>query len=401
MSSSPWADLLPELCGLVVDRLDAMSVLSFPAVCAPWSAACKETPRLRSGFPTMLTSALDAETDGCTVCDYEDGVFALHDVSTAKSFRAEAEGLKDRCWVGGKDDWLVTTDAACAVELLNPVTAARSRLPSFATIPGVEVNGEFDVLVEGEPYPRSLQRVALCRTPAHREGYLAVAMFAPNLLAFTRFGDESWTVLRNPAAEEARIIRYADTIVHEEKVVAVTKTGGVYAWGMDGNATEPTVLLQEPDDVSDSRQHKFNLAVSSGGRILLVHMYGEINWDKCRQLRRKIYDGQQWGNFNVIDVVLDELHDANNGTTRRRVSGIGSDRALFLGASYPFYIAVPRSTKELKGNCLYVADTATSDAAVIDLEKLGDGSFGRLVYSRESDAFQMPVWFRPTAHLAG
>jgi hypothetical protein len=220
----------------------------------------------------------------------------------------------------------------------------------------------------------------------------------PNLLAFTRFGDESWTALRNPAAEQAGIIRYADTIVHEEKVVAVSKTGGVYAWGMDGKTTEPTVLLQEPDDGrSDPRQHKFHLAESSGGRILLVHMYGEINWDKCRQLRRKIYDGQQWGKFSVINV---ELDDANNGT-RRRVSGIGSDRALFLGASYPFYIAVPRSSKELKGNCIYVADMASSDAAVIDLEKLGDGSSGRLVYSRESDAFQMPIWFRPTAHLAG
>ncbi|CAN6229847.1 unnamed protein product [Urochloa humidicola] len=112
----PWADLPADLCGLVVDRLDAFSALRFPAVCKSWAAAFQGTPgRLRSGAPTLLTSVSVLGGDKAAT-------FALHDMSSRKSFHAGADALKNRWWVGGKDDWLVTTDSKCNAELLNPAS---------------------------------------------------------------------------------------------------------------------------------------------------------------------------------------------------------------------------------------------------------------------------------------
>ncbi|KAF8660255.1 hypothetical protein HU200_057821 [Digitaria exilis] len=131
----PWADLPAELCNLVVDRLDAFSALRFPAVCRSWAAACQVGPRrLRPGAPTLLTPIL-MDGNGMAAA----AAFALYDVSTGRSFHASVSGrggLKNRRWVGAKDDWLVTTDATCSLELLNPATGDLVRLPSFATIPG-------------------------------------------------------------------------------------------------------------------------------------------------------------------------------------------------------------------------------------------------------------------------
>ncbi|RLM65286.1 hypothetical protein C2845_PM16G22270 [Panicum miliaceum] len=87
--------------------------------------------RLRSGAPTVLTSAPDGD---------KAATFALNDVSSGKSFHAEAEGLRNRWWVGAKDGWLVTMDAGFDVELLNPATGDGVRLPSFTTIPRATID---------------------------------------------------------------------------------------------------------------------------------------------------------------------------------------------------------------------------------------------------------------------
>ncbi|XP_039818793.1 uncharacterized protein LOC120681360 [Panicum virgatum] len=219
-AAAPWADLLPELCGHVVDRLDAFSALRFPAVCKSWAAACEGAPRrLRSGAPTLLTSAPDGDRAA---------TFALNDVSSGKSFHAEAEGLENRWWIGAKDDWLVTMDAGFDIELLNPATGDGVRLPSFTTIPRATI--EDDVLCVAPRSVYRFQQVALCRTPAHRDGYLAIAMF-DCLLAFTAAGDDCWTTLRN---HREGFLTYGDTIAHEGKILAVSLSGHVYSWDIVG-----------------------------------------------------------------------------------------------------------------------------------------------------------------------
>lgn len=71
----------------------------------------------------LLTSGLHPER---TAEDYETepGAFGLHDIATDRSYYSEAKGLKNRAWLGDKDNWLVTTDLRCNVELLNVITGA-------------------------------------------------------------------------------------------------------------------------------------------------------------------------------------------------------------------------------------------------------------------------------------
>ncbi|KAF8660253.1 hypothetical protein HU200_057819 [Digitaria exilis] len=398
----PWADLLPEVCDLVLDRLDAVSVVRFPAACSAWAAASK-TPRLRSSTPALITSPVDPEGYDIEY-NVEEGTFGLHDVTTGKSFQGEAPGLKNRTWVGGKDDWLVTTDMRCGVELLNLVTGERVPLPSFTTIPGLRVQEFSDVRVAFNHQDQHLQQVTLCQTPAHPKGVLAVALFSFDLIAFTAAGDEGWMPLKNPAV--MRYQSYADAIVFNGKVLAVTTYGDICSWDMDDTEAEPT-MLQGPEEVFIDPDfiRVFYLAVSSNGEQLqVVCLYGYSDNKDTRTMRIVIKD--QLCCFSASRVSLHELDAA--ASTWRRVRDLGGDRALFVGGNHPFYIAVPPGggSKDLQADWVYVANLDGYDAAAFNL-KLADGEWGyysnypairRLDYPAMGSSQQMPMWFRPTAH---
>ncbi|CAN6250440.1 unnamed protein product [Urochloa humidicola] len=412
---APWADLLPEVCDQVLDHLDAVSIIRFPAACTAWATASKQSapPRLRSGAPTLLTSGLDP--DGYDVeYDLEAGGFGLHDVATGKSFYGEAQRLKNRTWVGGKDDWLVTTDMKCGVELLNPVTGDTVPLPSFTTIPGLQQVAhytELHVAVNSQMY--HLQKVTLCQTPAHPNGYLAVALFSSGSLALAAFtaaaGDgKRWTPLKNP--EEVHYLRYTDVTVHNGKVLAVADSGNIYSWDMDDgadHAAEPTVLPgPEVGHVSHDLMRGFFL-VAGGGQLQVVCVYGHGAVKDHKRVSRRVVLKDQWC-FCPRRASLHELVDAAGDGTWRRVRDLGGDRALFVGDNYPFYATVPPaaaggSNKDLQADCFYVADVIGCDAAAFDL-KLGDDCIydfdRRLIYPAMTDSLQMPMWFRPTAYLA-
>jgi hypothetical protein len=408
--AAPWADLLPELCGLVVDRLDdPISVLRFPPACAGWAAACKESPRrLRSGAPTLLTSGLDP--DGVeTEHDVDAGAFGLHDVSAAaaagRSFLGEAAGLKGRTWIGGKGDWLVTTDYGCNLELLNPVTGDRVPLPCFDTTRGVQlgVPGYLHVVSAADRWHRIL-KVTLCQTPAHPRGYLAVALFSGGLLASTAAGDKCWTALKNPAGSSRLDLSYMDAIVLAgTKLFAVNEFGRVYSWDMTsrGRTTEPARVVEGPEiEISRHYGRGFYLATSShGGQLLLISVYGDAsnNLKDNRTSSRLVFD-DRWS-FCEHGMSLHELDAAAAGGAWRHVTDLGGDRALFLGANCPFYIAVPPGSEKLKANCVYLADTPSGyDVGVFDLSKAEDGGVERLSYSLMADPLQMPMWFRPSTH---
>ncbi|KAK8456552.1 hypothetical protein SEVIR_3G036400v4 [Setaria viridis] len=404
-AAAPWADLLPELCGLVVDRLDdPISVLRFPAACAGWAAACKENPRrLRSGAPTLLVSGLDPEGVE-TEHDVDAGAFGLHDVSAAgggRSFLAEAAGLKGRTWIGGKGDWLVTTDYGCNVELFNPITGDRVPLPSFETTRGSELGVPGYLHVSAEDRWHRILKVTLCQTPAHPGGYLAVALFSGGLLASTAAGDKCWTALKNHAASSRLDLSYMDAIVLEGKLFSVNEFGRVYSWDMmNGGTTEPAAVVQGPEiELNRHYGRGFYLATSSHGQLLLICIHGDTDSLKDNRTCSRLVFDDRWS-FYEHGMSLHEL-DAAGGGAWRRVTDLGGDRALFLGANCPFYITVPPGSEKLKANCVYLADTPSGyDAGVFDLNKgeEEDGYVERLAYSLMADPLQMPMWFRPTTH---
>lgn len=91
--TSPWANLLPDFCNLILNRADVISLFRFHAVCRDWDAAANNTehPRFPSGAPMLLTSSLNPE--GYDVeYNLEAGAFGLHDVATGKSYYAN-QGL--------------------------------------------------------------------------------------------------------------------------------------------------------------------------------------------------------------------------------------------------------------------------------------------------------------------
>jgi hypothetical protein len=48
-----------------------------------------------------------------------DGSFGMHDVLEGTSFLVHSNCLKNKVWVGGKDDWLVISDNKWSLELVN------------------------------------------------------------------------------------------------------------------------------------------------------------------------------------------------------------------------------------------------------------------------------------------
>nr|CAB3488501.1 unnamed protein product [Digitaria exilis] len=399
----PWADLLPELCGLVVDHLDPISALRFPAVCTGWAATCKENnPLLRSGAPMLLTSGLDTE-GVVTEHDVDAGAFGLHDVSATtgsgrSSFLGEAEGLKGRTWIGGKDDWLVTADYNL---LLNLVTGDRVPLPPFdaANQQGVkllDVPGYLHVTSEVHHWHKIL-KVTLCQTPAHLGGYVAVALFSDGLLASTAVGDKCWTVLKNPATASRLDLSYMDAIVIKGKLFAVNESGRVYSWDMSSKTMEPA-MVQGPEVETTRHYGGFYLATSTRRQLLLVYVYGDTELFRDSRVHSRLVFNERWS-FDELGMSLHEL-DAGGSGAWRRVTDLGDDRALFLGANHPFYITVPPGSEDLKANCVYVADTPSGyDAGVFDLNKgEEDGFVERQTYSFMAEPLQMPIWFRPTTH---
>ncbi|CAO2036788.1 unnamed protein product [Urochloa humidicola] len=301
----------------------------------------------------------------------------------------------------------------CGVELLNPVTGDTVPLPSFTTIPGLQQVAyytELHVAVNSQIY--HLQKVTLCQTPAHPNGYQAVALFSSGslaLVAFTAAAGEGnrWTLLKNP--EGVHYLRYTDVTVHNGKVLAVadsgiTGTGNIYSWDMDDgtdHAADPTVL-PGPDvgHVSHDLMRWFFL-IAGGGRLQVVCVYGH-DAVKDKRVDRRVVFKDQW----CFCPRRASLHELDAAGMWRRVRDLGGDRALFVGDNNPFYAAVPPvggggSNKDLQADCVYVADVIGSDAAAFDL-KLGDDCIydfdRRLIYPAMGDSLQMPMWFRPTSY---
>ena len=146
------------------------------------------------GTPTLLTSRPDQ--DGTQVEEnLSGGMYGLHDVCAGKSFCCVNRQLRNRFCIGGKDDWLVTTDRVCDLKLLNPISGETISLPPFEIANHVHVNRHHHLEVVYEPFSRTLQRVVLCETPSSRDGHFTIDLFSDGLLLFTSKILGVWKVL--------------------------------------------------------------------------------------------------------------------------------------------------------------------------------------------------------------
>jgi hypothetical protein len=171
-----------------------------------------------------------------------DGSFGMHDVLEGTSFLVHSNCLKNKVWVGGKDDWLVISDNKWSLELVNLVTGQTVPLPLF------DLHHKF----EHDEYTKhevvcgytvgSLLRVVLCQTPSVEGGHLAIALFDCEVLAYTSRSSPTWTFLAYQSPHNYFTYLYMDAIIHKGRVVAVDTEGFVFSWHMGDQGDNPVII---------------------------------------------------------------------------------------------------------------------------------------------------------------
>ncbi|CAL4886802.1 unnamed protein product [Urochloa decumbens] len=396
-----WCELQADLCGNIIDRMDALDVLNFEATCRSWSFVCShhlQSTLLKSGAPTLLTSRPDL--DGTRVEEtLGEGAFGLHDISQGSSFCVYNESLKHGSWVGGKDDWVVITDNRCSMNLVNPITGYKIPLPSLSTIDGLQINGYEDLELDSLVCSRTLRRVALCNTPSSSTGYFALVLFDDGMLAYTSKGDNNWKLFKHPRAYQMchhydpQI--YMDALLYKGSVVAVDDGGYMFSWDITSPEKDPLGMPSpENDRIEGCTGCVFYLAKSPADELLLIGVQGHCH--RAPSSGRVLVSEHDV--FKHIDGVTLHKFDYTHGTWERSHT-IGLGQSLFLGLNYPFY----GSWSGIKRNSLYVADMGGKDVLTFELKDEGEAIIERHDFPREEavrlldgHSMRTPMWFRPT-----
>ncbi|KAL6888152.1 hypothetical protein ACP4OV_009178 [Aristida adscensionis] len=391
-----WIDLLPEIYDMILERLDAFETRRFPWVCRSWAHMYAQKRPLKSGTPTLLTS--------CGWDAYEDvreGFFFIHNILSMETYCVQAHGLRDKNWIGGKDEWLVTFDDFDNnnLELLNPITGACRTLPSFTTISD-----------DKEAHVRwySLEQVQLCRTPDEARDYFVIAIIYGDMLAYTRANSNRWFMLENPAGEKH--ITYGDAILHRGHIIAISLwSGDLWSWDLVEEGMNPSLLLRGTINVGHYRD-EFILAPSMqhDDSVLIINLYGERNLENSRSWRsRKIPCPFPRTTLDVHGAIIRELDI--KAKTVKDIHDIG-DRSSFLGRNHPFYVSLRMPTGDLKANHVYVADLVEDDAVSIELKQdippenvsielkqdIPPENVSLINYPGSLNVNQTRMWFRPS-----
>ena len=363
-----WINLPLDVCHRILDLLDAFGILNFPLVCRPWANVYAENRRLQPGAPTLLSSPSD---NGWEIPDdCERGLFFIHNILSREPFLVEVDGMRYGSWIGGKEEWLVTTTMRdSCVRLLNPITGRCIPLPDY-------------LLSQS-----SSDHVQLCRTPTEAGGYFAIAITFREL-SYTMAGCDHWITLEKPIGYW---LDYSDAILHRGKIIAICRNGDLWSWDLDRGGRNPKLHMSSSINTEGWRQFELFLAPSLKGNILIVSPYGEDI--PIRLGPRGPYHSNHW-NFFMYGAVL---HEADIDAQRiEEVRDIG-DRALFIGSNYPFYVPVSVPSGDLKKNHVYFANVSDYDVVAINLS-LEDvpGNISLIDYSGPRNPYQRPMWFRPT-----
>ncbi|CAO2162310.1 unnamed protein product [Urochloa humidicola] len=393
----PWADLPVEMVDAVVQHLDYFSTTRLAAVCTSWAAAVSANTALPLlGAPCLLMTSEEEEDDDYAARpddDYEDWTYRLVDPTRGEgvSFPATPiRGMRERWWVGGKDDWLAAVDEHGGARLLNPYTGRQIDLPRRA----------------GAGAGRAFDRIIVCATPSDGGGYLVIGMVVgQNLLEIARGGDGSWTPLRNPGGRYRA--DYKDAVVHKGKVFAVDGSGSVYAWNITKGSAGggPAVLPPPRVDVGELevQPESWKLAESADGhRLLLVCTYGVM----VKHHRFSILNVNV---FSYLEFVARGVRLYERRVERwSPVTSLGN-HSLFLGASYPFMARAVNQEGSSdpewqlgRTNCVCFAKgqpfETDYDVEVFDVGaevKCGNGYKFLWSDSRHRYNYQEPIWFRP------
>lgn len=379
-----WSKLPTNMTMKIMQLTGPIGMLSLGATCMSFRHDMKEGRKdmfVQPGMPTIIASSYGEggwgreEHTGL-------GVFSLHDLGKNLSFECQSDLLRNVSWVGGKNDWLLTSDAQLNLNIMNLVTHEVINLPRISNIPEVRsVSTDFGWM------PLYFRRVAMCRTPRHHSGYLVAVILSWDIILFTKLGDVSWTLV---AGADVSARGFCDIILQDRQFWAVTVDGTIFSWDIDGDLFRPVKftgpMIDEMYRVGSHR--RFYLALTEDSHIILACLYGGgFN----RYFRGLAANDQCLDVRTVVVYELDAIHRSWSLLT-----DFGGDRSLFLGHGYHFFIDVcQHPSPKIKANCVYLTDVEYYQAAVFQLGGGCARAIDFLSYPVVGDALQKPMWFRP------
>ncbi|KAJ4759260.1 F-box family protein [Rhynchospora pubera] len=224
-----WSHLSSELLQLISEKISSFTdYISIRAVCVSWRSAFSTCPSHQPPpqFPWLM---LPYNPNPCTGNDTSLRIF--YDPVTCRTFEFNLPETSRKRVVGSSHGWLIIEDGP-NVSLLNPITKAVIRLPSFTTTPNIL---HFPPLEEDlSPYPPTVLsrltydtgepnifNVILTSYPTLDRGCIVMVLVRYWNLVFCQVGDECWTVLGGDQNQEHR-----DEI--GEAVLGVTYHDGLF-----------------------------------------------------------------------------------------------------------------------------------------------------------------------------
>ncbi|RCV18049.1 hypothetical protein SETIT_3G269300v2 [Setaria italica] len=367
-----WCELPTKICGGIISRIDVLDVMSFSSTCKSLQLVCK----------TLRATVLKSGNGWGIEDDLKTGKFGLHDVSNALSFCCVNEVLQHRIWLGGKGDWLVTTNTSLDLELLNTITRTKVPLPSFGNnLSGIELPSYRELTVIFSPFSHDVRRVVLSQMPSHADGYEAITLFSNGLLTHT--------------AQEV----FLDVIVNHGLVIAVEEDGDIFASDMSGMDLTPVQLPMPKTTPSEEELERvLYLAISPSNQLILACLSGH-DFGHNNKASRMVWNEHDRFEQLADSISMFEFDDAD--VTWRRISSIRKDRSLFLGLNYPFFV----TSTDLKGNSIYVAYVRNFAVGICSLDTEGQVSItnqGFLVDEKacllQGWTIRTPMWFGPSTH---
>ncbi|KAJ3706870.1 hypothetical protein LUZ61_010575 [Rhynchospora tenuis] len=274
-----WSHLPAELLHLISDKISSFTdYISIRAVCVSWRLAFFPGPSHQPPplFPWLM---LPYDPDPCAGNDTSLRLF--YDPVSCRTFKFNLPETSRKRVVGSSHGWLVIEDGP-NVSLVNPITKAVIRLPSFTTPPNIlhypplEENlspHTPDVLSRltydtGEP---NIFNVILTSHPSFDPCCIVMVLVRYWKLVFCRVGDECWTVLGGDQTQEHRD-EIGEAVLgvtyHDGLFYSINRYGKVVAYDLKGCKKE-IIDSEAPIQSNHCYSHCYLVASASGELLML------------------------------------------------------------------------------------------------------------------------------------
>lgn len=389
-----WTQLLPELLETISKRIKVYAdYIHCRAVCRNWRSSISGTPyHLPPQLPWLMLPQSQSNKSHRAFFDLSTNNYHFLNLP-------EASHLKRHC--GSSHGWLILLDDSPLVLLINPLTRAKSTLPSLSSFPNVvgfnysNIGQEYALQnSSGGRYTCSLRqmrdgfikKVALSSSPLKAINFTAIAILnQTGDLAYCSNRSQSWTIIEN-ARSFCEDVIYLNGFFY-----AVNKSGQIAVCDLTGYSPEVS-FIETPSQAGGDMQY----LVSSADELLLVTRYLDLEFQDDHPFM------QQYILYRTIRFEVFRLD--RSGPRWVRVRNLG-DKVLFIGENSSLSLSATDFSGCI-GNCIYHTDDYSETnydghfrEHDLGIFKLWDGSIEALpCYPRNflsRSPWPPPIWISP------